>query len=279
MRPSAVSRLLKIIYSPLTVGLLSFWCHLSRTIPAGIKSWIVMEIVAPITFSYVYARSPLSPTGASRPALASINPRNILALAFLCHYINRALISPLRTPSRSRSHLIVPLCATIWNLSNGFLLGAYLSSPAAASFLLGAFGRPRFWAGLALWAFGFAGNIYHDEILLNLRRGKNKHEKKEPGSKDSKQHYSIPHGLLFEYVTFPNYFCEWVEWAGFALAAAPVPSFTSRSAWFATMSPPWLFVLAEVLVMFPRAWKGHQWYHRTFPNYPKDRRIVIPYIL
>jgi 3-oxo-5-alpha-steroid 4-dehydrogenase 1 len=235
-----------------------------------------MEIVAPITISYVYMLSPLSPTGVSRPALASLAPQNLLVLAFLVHYANRSLISPLRTPSRSKSHLSVPLSAIAWNLTNGYLMGSYLSSPAAATFLLGALHTPRFWIGLSVWALGLAGNIVHDEILLNLRRGK---EAKDAGSKSAKPHYSIPRGLLFEYITFPNYFCEWVEWAGFALAAAPIPSLASRHALFETMSPPWLFLVAEVLVMFPRAWKGHQWYHGRFPDYPKNRKVVVPFIL
>jgi 3-oxo-5-alpha-steroid 4-dehydrogenase 1 len=235
-----------------------------------------MEIIAPITLSYTYLASPLSLGRVSRPPLASLAPQNILTLAFLAHYVNRALISPLRTPSRSKSHLIVPLAAAAWNLTNGYIMGAYLSSPAAASFLAGAPSQPRFWIGLSLWISGLAGNIIHDEILLNLRRGKNA---QDPKSKGDKPHYSIPRGLLFKYITFPNYFCEWVEWTGFALAAAPVPTFSSRDALFQSLSPPWLFVLAEILVMFPRAWKGHRWYHTRFADYPKDRKVVIPFIL
>lgn len=155
-------------------------------------------------------------------------------------------------------------------------MGAYLSSPAAASFLSRAPAQPRFWLGLFMWIFGFAGNIIHDEMLLNLRRGKNVQDTKGKGEKP---HYSIPRGLLYEYVSFPNYFCEWIEWTGFALAAAPIPTFTSGNALFQTLSPPWLFVLAEILVMLPRAWKGHKWYRTRFPNYPRNRKVVIPYIL
>jgi 3-oxo-5-alpha-steroid 4-dehydrogenase 1 len=235
-----------------------------------------MEIIAPITLAYTYLASPLSSGIASRPPLASIAPQNILTIAFLAHYANRSLISPLRTPSRSKSNLIVPLSAALWNLTNGYIIGAYLSSPAAALFLTRAPSQPHFWTGLALWAFGFAGNIIHDEVLLNLRRGKNAQESKGKGDKP---HYSIPRGLLFDYISFPNYFCEWIEWTGFALAAAPVPTFTSRNALFQTLSPPWLFVLAEILVMFPRAWQGHRWYHARFPDYPKERKVVIPFIL
>ncbi|KAG5344243.1 PORED reductase, partial [Acromyrmex heyeri] len=26
------------------------------------------------------------------------------------------------------------------------------------------------------------------------------------------------------------------------------------------------------------AYLSHQWYHKTFTNYPKERKIIIPYI-
>jgi 3-oxo-5-alpha-steroid 4-dehydrogenase 1 len=238
-----------------------------------------MEIIAPIALTYSYIKAPLSP-GTPRPTLSAIAPQNMLALAFLIHYTNRALISPLRTPSRSKSHLAVPLAAIAWNLTNGWLIGSYLSSPVAFAYLSSAFSQPRFWLGMTLWAAGLAGNIIHDEILLNLRRNKSDKPKGSANdTKGDKPRYSIPRGLLFEYVTFPNYFCEWVEWAGFALAASPLPSLASKDALFASLTPPWLFFIAEFLVMFPRAWKGHQWYHEKFSDYPKDRRVAIPYIL
>ena len=75
--------------------------------------------------------------------------------------------------------------------------------------------RPTFWTGIVLWAAGFAGNILHDEVLLNIRRRARKK------SDDGKEHYAIPHGYLYRYVSYPNYLCEWMEWTGYAIAAAP----------------------------------------------------------
>jgi 3-oxo-5-alpha-steroid 4-dehydrogenase 1 len=59
-----------------------------------------------------------------------------------------------------------------FNVPNGFLLAAYLTSAAIATYHLTKNGlsSPRFWAGIATWAVGFVGNVYHDEILLNIRR-------------------------------------------------------------------------------------------------------------
>ncbi|KAF8651932.1 hypothetical protein AX16_004576, partial [Volvariella volvacea WC 439] len=211
----------------------------------GIRSWIVMELVSPAAFLYNYLKSPLSYVSASVPPLMS--PQGILAACYLIHYLNRAIINPLRTPSRSTSHVSVFLSGVLFNTVNGSLMGAYLSSPYARIFLSPGFSysRTTFWVGLALWALGFAGNVLHDEILLDIRRkaqvkGKSKadtddegEDKKENGNKGKKraekkpkqkgEYYGIPQGWLYDYISYPNYFCEWIEWTGFALAAAPLP--------------------------------------------------------
>ena len=199
---------------------------------AGIKSWILMELVAPISLTYAFLNNPLS--AGPHPPLTLTHPPTFLAALYLLHYLNRALISPLRTPSRSKSHIGVTLSAVGFNVTNGTILGTYLASPAARDFLSGAFERPIFWVGVALWALGLAGNILHDEILLNIRRSakaKGKARASPPPNAERKQeHYAVPHGGLYRFISYPNYFCEWCEWFGFALAAAPPPSLASLSA-------------------------------------------------
>lgn len=253
-----------------------------------------MELISPLTFVYTFYTSPLTFIPNFYPHLRPLNqPSSLLALFFLTHYLNRAIISPLRTPSRNKSHIIVPLSALGFNLVNGFLLGTYLSSPAARYFLAGAFRRPGFWIGLGIAVLGFAGNIVHDEVLFNIRRnakakqsqGKKTTTAKTEDSKHSKsqaqkEHYAVPYGLLYTYISYPNYFCEWLEWFGFALAAAPPPTFTSGSLiLLATLTPPWLFFFSEVWLMLPRALKGHRWYQERFADYPRERRAVIPWVL
>ena len=76
--------------------------------------------------------------------------------------------------------------------------------------------------------------------------------------------YQIPHGGLYRFVSAPNYFGELVEWSGFALAA-----------W----SPAALvFVIWTVANLAPRAWANHRWYRRTFPDYPPERRALVPFL-
>ncbi|KAF9046140.1 3-oxo-5-alpha-steroid 4-dehydrogenase-domain-containing protein [Panaeolus papilionaceus] len=265
----------------------------SRLLLDGITAWIFMELISPLTFCYTFYNSPLS---AQRPPLqmpASSSRHSILAACFLAHYANRAILNPLRTPSRSKTHIIVPLSGISFNVINGGLMGSYLSSPFARMFLQG-ISSTTFNIGLGLWALGLLGNIYHDEILLNIRR--------KAQAKKGKEHYAIPQGALYKYISYPNYFCEWIEWLGFAMASSPVPfslssiSLSSLSALFSlqtytditntpaqlfapSLSPPWIFFITEILLMLPRAYRGHQWYHKTFPAYPKERKAVIPFLL
>lgn len=242
-----------------------------------------MELVGPITFLVALIRAPLA-SGTSTPPLnlSLRDPRTLLALLYIVHYANRAVISPLRSPPRSKAHISIPLAAIFFNLVNGSLLGAYLTSPGAHA-LLGsssassssAFSRTSFWLGLGLWATGFAGNILHDEVLMNIRRDALK--KADNKGSGQKPHYGIPRGYLYRYISYPNYFCEWVEWAGFSLAAAPFPVLSYAG--LTTAAPPWLFFFSEVFLMGSRAYRGHLWYHDKFPEYPKERKAVIPFIL
>lgn len=268
-----------------------------------------MEIVSPIAFFYSLKSAFLNPQNPGLPSIWS--PRGILTAIYLIHYANRAIISPLRTPSRSKQHIIVSIAGISFNILNGSLMGSYLSSPSALAW----FQSPQipqqveFKIGLVLWALGFVGNVVHDEILLELRRKANSTGKtREPSNGQRKEeHYGIPHGLLYRYISYPNYFCEWIEWFGFALCAAPLP-FNLSSLSFSTivtmlspiqlfstiktvieepaanfapsLSPPWIFLLNEIVLMFPRAYKGHLWYKSRFGDrYPRERKAVVPFVL
>lgn len=250
-----------------------------------------MELVAPTSFLYFFS------TSSTRPPIFS--SQSLLASLYLLHYLNRALLSPLRTPSRSKAHISVPISGVSFNLINGYLLGTYLASPAAQTYLAHAALRPTFLWGIVIWALGAAGNIWHDEILLTIRRNARSKGKARDGA--STEHYAIPHGGFFALVSYPNYLCEWVEWAGFALAASPFPRISSLSLSFSPLSvfgilrrvieapaisfmpsltPPYIFLINEVLLMLPRAIRGHQWYRTRFgPTYPPERRAVIPFFV
>ncbi|KAG9027934.1 hypothetical protein FS837_004023 [Tulasnella sp. UAMH 9824] len=222
-----------------------------------------MELVSPITLLSTYLASPTSENHQPPPL---VHPSTLLVGLWVMHYFNRAIISPLRTPSRSPSHITIPLAAAAFNLLNAGLNGSWLSSGVVKH---DGWNNLGFWASIGLFVAGWIGNIVHDEILINIRK------ESKAGGQDGKPKYGIPHGYLYRFVSFPNYLCEWTEWTGFALAA----SIASGWATPIYQSPPWLFVLNEVATMLPRALSGHQWYHEKFSDYPKDRKAVIPLLL
>ncbi|EIW70411.1 hypothetical protein TREMEDRAFT_29078, partial [Tremella mesenterica DSM 1558] len=177
---------------------------------------------------------------------------------------------------------------------NAYLLAIYLTTSSSPSTIP----RWQFMSCCVGWTLGFLGNVYHDELLNDLRRPADKrlvsvveltNEKED--KKVGKGRYMIPRGGLFEFVSFPNYLCEWLEWTFFALASAPLTlslSPTQRSHlpgptafWPAKLlTPPWMFVIFEISAMLPRALRGHGWYHDTFGvRYPIKRRAVVPWVL
>ena len=66
--------------------------------------------------------------------------------------------------------------------------------------------KPYFYIGALVFLFGFITNLHSDYVIRNLRK---------PG--DTK-HY-IPKGGMFKYVSSANYFGEFMEWVGFAIAS------------------------------------------------------------
>jgi very-long-chain enoyl-CoA reductase len=76
---------------------------------------------------------------------------------------------------------------------------------------------------------------------------------------------AMPTGFLFDYVTAPNYFCEIMTWVGFNV----LTGFT------------WAGVLFNIVgagQMLQWATDKHRKYKKQFKNYPKNRKILIPFI-
>lgn len=94
-------------------------------------------------------------------------------------------------------------------------------------------------------------NLRSDNILIGLRA---------PGESG----YRIPHGFLFRYVSSPNLLGEIIEWAGFAIMAWNLPALS--------------FLVWTYANLVPRARNHHQWYLRTFPDYPRERKVVFPWV-
>jgi steroid 5-alpha reductase family enzyme len=143
----------------------------------------------------------------------------------------------------------ISLMAIVFNAINATLNARWVSE--LGSYPASWFGEPRCWIGVFLFVTGFAVNLRSDGILLSLRK---------PGEHD----YRIPRGGAFRWLSSPNYVAELVEWAGWAIAT-----------WSLAGLAFFCFTFANLV---PRAVANHRWYLRTFPDYPKERRAVVPWV-
>lgn len=100
-------------------------------------------------------------------------------------------------------------------------------------------------------------NTHSDAINRNLR------SVEEIGRRDKS--YRIPRGGLFRFVTNPSYLTEITAFTGFAIAT------WSLGATF--------ILLITMATLIPRAFQTHRWYRDRFPDYPSERRVLIPFVL
>lgn len=200
--------------------------------------WFWMEIPALLTF----------------PLLAILGPSDktflswILILLWLIHYVNRVLVFPFRLKTKGKKMpLIIAISAIFFNLMNGFVNGYYIG------FIHGESGNMIQWItilGIIIFFIGFTINNVADSRLIALRNQGNG--------------YQIPKGWLFKYISCPNHFGEIIEWCGFALAARSLPALS--------------FAIWTFCNLGPRANNHHAWYKEYFTDYPKERKIVLPFV-
>ncbi|CAI2178981.1 849_t:CDS:1 [Funneliformis geosporum] len=228
-----------------------------------------MELASPLTFLYSFlVPSPLDDN--DEFSIPSYNTtQKILASLFLIHYFNRVFIYTYRAPNVASIHLIILLSAIIFNVINGYSNGRWIS--VFGNYTEERYKEPLFILGVLIFFIGMWINIEHDNILFNLRKENSSktssNEKSiivdDLGSKRKK--YYIPNGGLFNYVCCPNYLGEIIEWIGFAIAC-----------WYSL--PAILFAIMTPANLFPRAKNTFKWYKVTFKEYPKDRKVIIPFI-
>jgi len=204
-------------------------------------AWILMELPAVFGFLAVYF------AGDNAWSLA---PLCLLAI-WQAHYVQRALIYPflLRTGGKPTPLSIVAMGFT-FNSVNAYVNARMISQLGSydGSWLT----DPRFLVGAALFAFGYSLNRDSDRRLRSLRA---------PGETG----YKIPRGGAFELVSCPNYLGEIMEWIGWAIATWSVAGLS--------------FAVFTAANLIPRALTHHRWYLEKFPDYPKDRRAVLPFFL
>lgn len=106
--------------------------------------------------------------------------------------------------------------------------------------------------GLMVFLFGEIGNLYHHYLLKKLRN-------------DSNSEYQIPREGLFKYVSCPHYLFEIISWIGIALMSKYLISFGVIS--------------FTVFYLVARSINTTKWYKEKFPNYPENRKSIVPFLL
>lgn len=203
--------------------------------------WVLMELPASLLWLAIYL--------AGAHALDAA-PLALLALWQL-HYVNRTFVFPFRIRADGKTTPIsIVATAIVFNTLNAYVNARWVSELGSypASWLLDA----RFVVGAALFLAGFAINQHADWVLMSLRK---------PGEKG----YKVPRGGMYRWISCPNYFGEILEWTGWAIATWSLAGLA--------------FALYTIANLAPRAIKHHQWYLEKFPDYPRERRALVPFLV
>lgn len=204
-------------------------------------AWILMESPSALLFAVWF--------------ILGNAPKNLPILVFAAlwelHYIHRAFIYPLTIRDGfKKMPVAVMVMGFGFNLFNATINGRYLFS-LSGGYPPSWLHDPRFLVGVSLFLAGYIANRWADLTLRGLRR---------PGETG----YRIPYGGLFRWVSCPNYLGEIVEWSGWALATWSLPGLA--------------FAVWTLANLAPRARSHHAWYHANFPDYPAERKALIPLI-
>ncbi len=201
--------------------------------------WLIMESPSVLIFALLFF------TGEAPKTI----PMLIFFLMWEAHYIHRALIYPFMiADGRKIMPIAIMSMAILFNGGNAYINGRYifhLSGGYSERWLI----SPPMILGMMLFLGGFIINRWADRVLQNLRAPR------ESG-------YKIPHGGLYRWISCPNYFGEIIEWIGWAIATWSLPGLAFAAWTFANLAP--------------RARAHHKWYHQNFPDYPPQRKALIP---
>ncbi|XP_037663464.1 3-oxo-5-alpha-steroid 4-dehydrogenase 2 [Choloepus didactylus] len=202
-------------------------------------AWFLQELPSFVVPAGVIAQQLRAPFGA---------PGTVLLGLFCAHYFHRTFIYSMLTKGRPFP-VIFLFRGIVFCFGNGFLQSYYLIY--CAEYPDDWFKDVRFILGVFLFIVGMGINIQSDSILRQLRK---------PGEVI----YRIPQGGLFTYVSGANFLGEIVEWFGFALATWSLPALA--------------FAFFSLCFLGLRAFHHHRFYLKMFKDYPKSRKVLIPFI-
>ncbi len=205
------------------------------------KGMFVIYFLPLATYLYFYLTSPFTPT----------LYHQLVCLAVTAHFAKRCL-EVLFLHSYSGKISIVTTILITW---------AYSSIAYSIHESVDNFTKPEMletnmnltlYIGFLIFLLGQGSNLYHHVLLSRLRSG------------DTKE-YKIPNGGLFSIVNCPHYLSEIIGWIGIALMSK------------------YLIVYGLVFIMsaylFARSINTTRWYQEKIPNFPKDRKSILPFLL
>lgn len=209
------------------------------------KTVFLVEYAGPLLiYLFFYARPPFIYPASDAPHTWV---QNLALLCWAGHYLKREL----ETIFVHRfSHGTMPIMNIFKNSGYywgfGALCGYFVNHPY--------FTNPeptQVYTALAFFVLFELGNLISHIQLRNLR----------PEGTTVRR---IPRGFLFELVSCPNYTCEILAWVCFSLMTQSVAAF--------------LFTLVGGGQMLVWAQQKHRRYKKEFPGYPKNRRILFPFL-
>ena len=207
-------------------------------------AWVLMECPVFIVMTILWWLSPVKFEAAPL----------VLFLIFQTHYFQRSFIFPLLIRGNSKMPVGIMLMGAVFNTLNAAMQGGWIFYYGPEQgYYDDWMSKPFIYIGIAVFLFGFITNLHSDYIIRNLRK---------PG--DTK-HY-IPKGGMFKYVSSANYFGEFMEWVGFAIASW---------SWAGAVFALWTFAN-----LGPRSASLYKRYEKEFgEEFTKlNRKRIIPFI-
>jgi len=209
----------------------------------GRIGWILMEAPASLLFFFYF----ITGDRITEPIMI------IFLIIWQSHYLHRAFLYPFSLKKAASMPFSIILFGIMFNVINTYIQGQWLFHFAPLENYQGAwFTDIRFIMGVLLFYCGYVINKHADYVLTNLRK---------PGETG----YKIPRGGLYQFISCPNYFGEILTWTGWALAT-----------WSLAGA---VFAIWTIANLAPRAISNHRWYRDQFPDYPQNRKALIPFIL
>jgi 3-oxo-5-alpha-steroid 4-dehydrogenase 1 len=202
--------------------------------------WFIMEVPTVIIYLILFLIS------GRKTELVPI----LFSIFFLMHYVYRTFIFPSLIRGKQPMPVSIIFFGIAFNSANTYLQARWimtLSPGYETNWLL----TPMFMIGIIIFFAGFFIHLHSDHIIRTLRK---------PGETI----YNVPQGGMFRYVSCPSYLGEITEWTGWAIMTWSLSGL--------------VFAIWTSANLGPRARSNHNWYRETFPDYPENRKALIPFI-